>query len=742
MSYIAIHPKELTFQIDVSRTYRNKEGYAAGGYKLNTSFETETHTPETFLSDVVAEGWPYTMAHLKRSPEETGAAARDVSTPKHIENFTSRQELTLDDDGRAAGSIAFWLTDPFFSRYGFAFVESVNSVPGTKEKGHPTIIFDRPITDPVLLKEAYKAMAFYYPRLDPLHNIDRTIYNAEHARVHHIGHICPLAVFEAELLNPYREHQAKVEAQREAEQAAKLAEWETAKAAGLLETGDSSTEKYIKATVDGILNWLATRTTGRHKALYSTGVLIGRLEAAPWTTPFGYRFAGIAAEVIAATVANGYFDGYAHTDREVLRTFNNGLTFGSTDPAPAPLLYRSNTGSVQNASGFNAPAKVEVKPYTLSDTAKARRDRILAEVEAKRAEAEAKTEARQAELERRFEAGNVIPFIGEDVDPDYIEYRRGHFSKAITWRDYVIEHWPDIDAEEQCQIKLTENREARPGKCGEYRKFTSPTGETVTRRHTCGICDDCLKRGVWIFNRALDEISGIAPEGYGHPPLDDIDTRPRENAPPLSVVHGDLSLVTVDTDDERIKLARELRLAGIEYRTQPLVWNDETRFDFLTNDDSGDPARLILTDERLTAWTRGVEQKRASGKLLPGLKALQKRYREALPYEVVMPELDDEGYPVDPDIFMLDLPDIGTSIQRLPEVAIDFFVTDADTLQAALYDINQKQSKILHRRGDVKYGVYVVKKMYTRYSTLDQMIEEFNTWQAQIRHKKGWPPLE
>ena len=89
-----------TFQIDVSRTYRNKEGYKPGaGYKLNNSFETETHTPQSFLNTIVKEGWPYTMVHRKRSPQETGAIKRNpnLSTPKHLENFISRQELTADE---------------------------------------------------------------------------------------------------------------------------------------------------------------------------------------------------------------------------------------------------------------------------------------------------------------------------------------------------------------------------------------------------------------------------------------------------------------------------------------------------------------------------------------------------------------------------------------------------------------------------------------------------------------------
>jgi len=378
-----------------------------------------------------------------------------------------------------------------------------------------------------------------------------------------------------------------------------------------------------------------------------------------------------------------------------------------------------------------------------------RRDSILAEGKQRRAARLAEAIDRQAELERRYLAGDVIAFLGDEVDPDYIEYRREHFSDAKGWRDYVAEHWPDVDADQQHKIKLAENREARPDKCGDYRKFVLPNGLTITRRWTCGMCDECIKRGVWIYNRALDELYGIPHyDQESFVPLDDLtgdtipgDDAPRENAPPLPAVKGDLSLLNVATNEERVKLARDLRRAGVNYRTQPLVWNGDTVFDFLINDDRGDPARLMLTDERLAAWVQGAENKRASGGLLPSLKKLQKRYRPALPYEVVMPELDDEGEPVDPDIFALDLPDVGTTA-KLPDIAIDYPVHDRDRLQTALIEINNQQHRILGRRGDVNYGVYSKKKFYTRYSTLDRLIEDFNTWQAQIRCKKGLPDLE
>lgn len=332
---------ELTFQVDVSRTYRNKTGYKAGGYKLNSSFETETHTPESFLETVIKEGWPYTMVHWKRSPQETGAAARGVKTAKHHENFISRQELTADDDSQTPGVINFWLHDPFFARYGWAFVESVNSRPGIAEKGHPTLIFDHPITDPKLYKLCAKAFIWRYPRVDKsVHNVDRTIYNAQKARVHWLGNICPFEVFEREILGPYRAYLAEVEARRKAEARRRQAELRRARQEGRLLKDGRAVEKYLQASLTGIFDFVARQTDNRHAAIFWAGTHIGALAAAPWTMRHLHLFAEVEPRIIEACRANGYINHPNGGEPEILRTFNDGRRAGAADPAPEPELYK------------------------------------------------------------------------------------------------------------------------------------------------------------------------------------------------------------------------------------------------------------------------------------------------------------------------------------------------------------------------------------------------------------------
>jgi hypothetical protein len=392
-------------------------------------------------------------------------------------------------------------------------------------------------------------------------------------------------------------------------------------------------------------------------------------------------------------------------------------------------------------NGQVTPAELYATLSPRQSEIRARREDGREAATARQAQREEAKEARAAELEARWQAGNVIPFEGEVPDPDHLEYKRNQFTNAQKWADYCRAHWPDIDAEEQKRIKLAENREEKIRGCGQYRRLTLPTGEVVTKRWTCGLCDECQKRNVHTLRRALNELQGIPPENHGPLLTADliaelpVDDAPRENAPPLPQVKGDLTLVTVHSHEERLQLARELRRAGIAYRAQPIEWDGQVLVDVLVNDDRGEPL-VFLTDGRLAAWARGVEGKRASGGLLPSMDKLKQRYREALPFEVVMPELDDDGKPVDEDIFALDLPDVGTTA-ILPTVLVDFDVYDAGTLQAALLKINQEQKRILGWRGEVSNSGYTQKKFYTRYSTLPALLERFNARQEQIRRKKS-----
>ncbi len=340
---------ELTFRVDVSRTYRNKDGYEASGLRLNNSFVTETHTVESFIETVVKQGWPYTMVHAKRSPQETGAAVRGVLTPKHTENFTSSQLLTFDDDSKTPGVIDFWMNEPFFGRYGLAFVESVNSEPGQAEKGHPTLLLDRPITDPALYRECLKAYCYAFPRLDQLTNIDRTIYNAQDARVHMVGAVCPFEEFERTYLEPYRAAEREKSAAIEAERERRRQEAERVKTEGRT-VSSSHEEAYLAGYLRWLFDQVAAKRAGdnRNMATYWAGRCIAGVEAAEWARPHLHLLADVETHIINAAAANGYLADHAHgDDSEVVRVFDLGWRAGGEPldpPTPKPLVSVNGRG--------------------------------------------------------------------------------------------------------------------------------------------------------------------------------------------------------------------------------------------------------------------------------------------------------------------------------------------------------------------------------------------------------------
>jgi hypothetical protein len=335
-----MNPNDVSFQIDVSRKFKNKTGYDHG-FQLNTSFKTETLTPQSLIDTVIKPGWPYTMAHQKRSPRETGADKRDVKTPKHIENFTSMQVLTFDDDSGEGDVVKFWLNNAFFKQYGWAFVESASSKPD-HQKGHPTFIFDKPVIDPDLYKRCLMAFCTAYPRLDWLVDITRTIYNGEGATVHRLDNICPLDVFVREIVEPYVAEEARKQAAIDKRQAEQRAEWERQKAAG--KTVSSSLEEaWLAGWLDWVFDKVANTRSGgnpsRNGAIYWAGREIAGAQKTTWTQPYGALFGDVNQRIVAAASTNGYLEDYANGQpHEILRIFDRGIAKGGEEldePKPA-----------------------------------------------------------------------------------------------------------------------------------------------------------------------------------------------------------------------------------------------------------------------------------------------------------------------------------------------------------------------------------------------------------------------
>lgn len=320
----------IQFQIDVSYKYRNKTGYKVSGYRFNRSFQTVTLTPQQLLDDVIRQGWPYTMAHAKREPTETGASDRGVVTPKHAENFVSSQLLTGDDDRAQPGVIQEWLDDPFFGRYGWAFVPSVNSKPNA-EKGHPILIFDKPITDIALWRECLKAFRWRYPQLDKgMENPVLVYCNPRHAKVrlvNGVDGICPFEVFKCEILQPYRKCKASLQAERR------------------LEVGESSAEnpisnmranQYVQKAIRAVLQEVASAEKGqRHIILRDKSKRIGHLLAASW---HDVSMPHIQDELFYWACVNGYVAD--HNEAAARQTISSGFQLGKVTPSELPEVLR------------------------------------------------------------------------------------------------------------------------------------------------------------------------------------------------------------------------------------------------------------------------------------------------------------------------------------------------------------------------------------------------------------------
>ena len=315
------------FQLDVSRAYRNKCGYKTHGYRLNRSFQTERHSAETFLNTVLLEGFPYTVHHAKREPSVTGADKRGCTTPKHQENFLSSQLLTGDDDSGCVDLADGWCNDPFFGRYGWAFVHSTNSQPHA-QKGHPTLIFDKPINDLTLWRECLAAFHHAYPQLDPsIKNPVATIYNGQGCEVvliNGLENVCPFEVFEHCILMPYREHLAAQEAVFSAENTPSL---------NSAEINPTRANRYVKVAIDNLLHEVANAPVGRrHITLRDKSKRIGHLVSADWHT---VELNPMMERLIHAAKANGFIQ--THSIQHVRRTIESGFTLGCQQPARLPI---------------------------------------------------------------------------------------------------------------------------------------------------------------------------------------------------------------------------------------------------------------------------------------------------------------------------------------------------------------------------------------------------------------------
>jgi len=180
------------------------------------TYAIEQHNAKTWAK-MIKDGATTCPPYAPRWPEKDGDTAwlhkqRNVSTPRLQENFMFARFIEKEDDSQTPDPVGFWINDEFFSKYGYAFIESSNSTPDA-QKGHPFIVFDRDITDRELYEEMLRAWVHYYgSRADGAitSSNELSFHKGGGGTNHIVGNICPLAVFDDVILKPYRAHVEQV----------------------------------------------------------------------------------------------------------------------------------------------------------------------------------------------------------------------------------------------------------------------------------------------------------------------------------------------------------------------------------------------------------------------------------------------------------------------------------------------------------------------------------------------------
>jgi hypothetical protein len=292
-----------TFIVSVSRMAKGKEGYKQNKYRFGWSFYPEQHTIESLIKLAAVEGYSFLAGEFAReSPAHYGR--EDVNTARITENFRQTYIIPLDDDGKESEAVEFWENDLLFKTFGGGYYHSASSTI-EQPRIRPIFELDTPITDSGLYQEIRHAFGWYYnqdgaKRIDVLPQIPQVWYGSPHPTNYRIlAGVLPIQAIQQLILDPYRQ---VVTAQREARRR---------------EIDQYQRQNRDKGDGGGILLWLARRQPGDNRNLCL-------LWASSQLKKLGETWATVGNDLIAACRANGYFDAYAHSDREIQRVFGKG----------------------------------------------------------------------------------------------------------------------------------------------------------------------------------------------------------------------------------------------------------------------------------------------------------------------------------------------------------------------------------------------------------------------------------
>lgn len=162
--------------------------------KHTASFQTESHSLETFAQRVTGDGCAFS------------AVCRDAYRDEA--HFISAQHLALDDDrGTAESSLEALAAEPFIAANAAILYETPSSKPDNP-KARVVFVLDEPFTDPGAWRQAQAALLWKYGDTDPqVKDAARFFYGRRDAPRRLLGHVLYRDILQQEVIEPYVRHQ-------------------------------------------------------------------------------------------------------------------------------------------------------------------------------------------------------------------------------------------------------------------------------------------------------------------------------------------------------------------------------------------------------------------------------------------------------------------------------------------------------------------------------------------------------
>jgi hypothetical protein len=279
--------------------------------KFNGAFQTETHSPDSLLSEIAA-GHSFCAA---------------LSGYRNAERFVSSQTLALDYDS-GNPSLDDLLTDTYIASYG-TFIYSTLSHSEESRKWRVVFVLSEPITDPQVYRKAMTALLDRYQGTDQAIKDPARFLYGSHPKsgvCKFMGNLLPMT----EVLKLLSEYDEKQHALRREVERRQLAEIDRSKL-----TGATPDEKYVEIAIQQELGYLATRAPGsgeRYPSVIPTTMKLESLRLSEWLSPEARSRLDTVAIVLDGCSRNGSLQHYGADHLQ--KAINFGIAHAEPRPIP------------------------------------------------------------------------------------------------------------------------------------------------------------------------------------------------------------------------------------------------------------------------------------------------------------------------------------------------------------------------------------------------------------------------